>query len=114
MSFDRTYPFFSIDQDALNVTAMCAKSPISEIGPEGMDFIHGGWTMSHAVGVPKPWRKKFIWSALKGYSPSLADSAYWSNVGQDSPITSYTKLHVKVKRISILVASLISRFYHRN
>lgn len=112
MPSDRTHIFFATDQDALNIAAMCSKSPISEIGPEGMDLTYGGWTMSHAVGSPKPWRKNFILSALKGSPPSLTDRAYWLNV--DGPLQCYQSITVKLKRISILFASFIGRFYRRH
>jgi len=110
-SFDKTSPFCFFDQDALNVAAMCCESPISEIGPEGMDFIHGGWTMSHAVGAPKPWKKRFLLSALKGNSPSLPDKAFW--LYANGPIQNNSSIKIKVKRASISVASFIGRFYRR-
>jgi hypothetical protein len=111
MTFDRTYPFFSVDQDALNVTAMCTETCISEIGPEGMDLIYGGWTMSHAVGSPKPWRKSFFIFALKGKPPSLAEKAYWLNIY--GPIKCHNLVTVKIKQVSILLATFIGRFYSR-
>lgn len=110
-SFDRTYPFWSIDQDAINIAAMCCTSPISELGPEGMDFIYGGWTMSHATGTPKPWKKVFLWSSLKANPPSLADKAYWLNV--KGPITVFNSIKISLKQISISISSFIGRFYHR-
>ena len=111
MPSDRTHIFFASDQDALNIAAMSSKCPISEMGPEGMDLTHGGWTMSHAVGLPKPWRKNFFLSALKGNPPSLTDRAYWSSV--DGPVRCYQPVRVKLKRISILFASFLGRFYRR-
>ena len=65
------------DQDALNIAAMCCQSPVSDFGPEGMDFIYGGWLMSHATGKPKPWRSQFIKQALQGKKISLAEKNYW-------------------------------------
>ncbi|OUJ71195.1 hypothetical protein [Hymenobacter crusticola] len=109
--FDRTHIFHGADQDALNIAAMCCECPISEIGPDGMDFINGGWTMSHAVGSPKPWKKKFLLSALKGNPPSLAERAFWLNVA--GPIICHGKQEVRVKRASILVSAFIGRFYRR-
>jgi hypothetical protein len=111
MTFDRTYPFFSVDQDALNIAAMCTEFPISEIGPEGMDFIHGGWTMSHAVGLPKPWKKHFLASALNAEPPSLAEKAYWLNV--QGPVHSHHPLTVRIKQMGILAGSFIGRFYSK-
>jgi hypothetical protein len=108
---DNSYAFFNLDQDALNITAMCCDTPISEIGPEGMDFIPGGFTMSHAFGQPKPWRKRFVRSALKGQGPSLADKAYWVNV--TGPIQLYGRGFLKVKALKLTVASFIGRFYRR-
>lgn len=112
MSFDRTYPFFSIDQDAFNIAAMCTECSISELGPEAMDFMHGGWTMSHAVGAPKPWRKNFFLNAIKGVSPSIPDREYWANVS--SPLSLYSKSYIKLKSASLLFAAFIARFYKRN
>lgn len=107
---ERTHIFFAGDQDALNVTAMCSVSPISEIGPEGMDFIPGGWTMSHALGSPKPWNNNFILSVIKGRPPSLADKAYWANV--QGPIIIHK--YYNIKNLVISCAAFIGRFYRRN
>ena len=101
--------FSAGDQDLLNLTAMCTTEDISEFGPEGMDFISGGWLMSHATGSPKPWTKKFILSAFKGKPPSRAEKAYWLNV--DGPIKCYNPFEIKTKQISILISSFIGRFY---
>lgn len=109
---DRSYLFYNADQDALNITAMCCNSPISEIGPEGMDFSPGGFTMSHALGSPKPWKKKFIRMALQGVDPRLADKSFWANA--TGPIQLYSKPFLKIKRIKISAASFISRFYKRS
>lgn len=111
-SFDKTHPFCFLDQDAFNVTAMCCECPISEIGPEGMDFIGGGWTMSHAIGSPKPWKKKFIWSALKGNPPSMAEKTFWNYV--KSPISNFGPFQIKIKQAGILAAGFIGRFYRRH
>ncbi|WP_264565366.1 hypothetical protein [Flavobacterium sp. N3904] len=103
--------FFAGDQDAFNIAAMCSKAPLSEMGPEAMDFIHGGFTMSHAVGGPKPWNKSFILFALKGIPPSFPDKAYWKNVGL--PIATCNKSTIKIKNLSIKIASVIGRFYRK-
>jgi hypothetical protein len=108
----RTDLFFAKDQDAFNIAAMCSESPISEMGPEGMDFINGGFTMSHAVGVGKPWKKSFITSALKGIPPSSADKVFWSSV--DGPLRPYSSNQIKMKKLALGIASLIGRFYRKN
>lgn len=113
-NFDMTHrgdPFFANDQDALNIAAMCCNVPISEMGPEAMDFIHGGFTMSHAVGSPKPWNKSFVLSALKAMPPTYADKGYWDNAG--FPIATCSKNFIKRKKISIKIASFIGRFYRK-
>jgi hypothetical protein len=110
-SKNRGFMFFAQDQDAFNITAMCSESPISEMGPEAMDFIHGGFTMSHAIGGPKPWRKNFILSALKGIPPSIADKTFWLNVGLPISTFNYgTKIYIKY---AIKVASFMGRFYRK-
>lgn len=111
-TFDRTSTFWSIDQDAFNIAAMCCESPISEMGPEAMDFIHAGWTMSHATGSPKPWEKNFLLAAMDGRPPSKAEKEYWSNTF--GVINIYNPAYFKLKQVSILVAALIGRFYRRH
>lgn len=107
----RGYIFYAQDQDALNIAAMCTDVPISEMGPEAMDFIHGGFTMSHAVGGPKPWKKHFVISALKGIPPSLAEKAFWQYV--DFPIRTFRTSNIKFKMLTIKIASFIGRFYRK-
>jgi hypothetical protein len=108
-SDDQSSHFKASDQDALNITAMCCHSPISEVGPNGMDFTPGGWIMSHAAGSPKPWNKQFIVSSLKGIRPSAAEKAFWEYA--NGPIANYSNTHVKLKRFGISTASFIGRFY---
>lgn len=108
---DRTDPFFAKDQDILNIAAMCSEVPLCEIGPEGMDFVHGGFTMSHAIGGPKPWKKNFIKSFFKGNAPSLPDKAYWQHV--DAPIKSFSNITIRNKRFSIKITSFLGRFYRK-
>jgi hypothetical protein len=109
---DRSDIFYAKDQDALNIAAMCCECPISEMGPEAMDFTNGGFTMSHAVGSPKPWSKSFVSSALKGVPPSMAEKVYWANV--TGPIVIYSASKIKSTLTWIKVAGLIGRFYKRN
>jgi hypothetical protein len=109
---DRSDIFFAKDQDALNIAAMCCKCPISEMGPEAMDFVSSGFTMSHAIGSPKPWSKNFTRFALKGVAPSMAEKEYWKNV--TGPISLHTSSHIKLKLSALKFASFIGRFYRKN
>jgi hypothetical protein len=108
----RSELFFAKDQDAFNIAAMCSESPISELGPEGMDFVSGGFTMSHAIGAGKPWKKNFITSAFKGVPPSNADKVFWSSV--NGPLRPYSASQIKFKKIALSISSLIGRFYSKN
>lgn len=100
--------FYSVDQDALNLMAMITPHQLSTIGPEGMDFVGGGYTMSHATGSPKPWNKKFTYDVLNGKPLSLADKEYWKNVSL--PIQLYSSSELFQKRMDLLMGSLIKRF----
>jgi hypothetical protein len=108
---DPNYMFFSQDQDLLNITAMCCESPISEIGPEAMDFLPGGFIMAHSIGYLKPWTKRFVRLAFKGRAPSSADKIYWRNV--EAPVSLFSKSYIKRKRLSLTIASFIGRLYRR-
>jgi hypothetical protein len=108
---DRTDPFFANDQDVMNIAAMCTHAPLSELGPEAMDLIQGGFTMSHAIGGPKPWRKNFLKSGISGNPPSLADKEFWNYTC--FPIKTFSGNTKKQKEISIKIASFLGRFYRK-
>lgn len=111
---DRTYLFHKTDQDALNVAAMCSRSPLSPVGQDGMDLQPGGggYVMSHAVGGQKPWKKPFLRRAcFRGESPSRADRHFFRHV--ESPIRLYDAASLSLKRASLLTATLVGRFVRR-
>jgi hypothetical protein len=71
-----SYPFNKTDQDALNIAVMTAPEPVSIMGSEGMDFRPGGRTVSHALGMEKPWRKnihprRLRWAAAVVRGPRI-------------------------------------------
>lgn len=112
MPGDRSQPFLGTDQDTLNLMAMITPHPLSTLGPEGMDFVPGGFTMSHAVGSPKPWRKHMIYEALKGKAPTSADKGYWQHT--QNPIQLYSQQKLFWKQVNLRFGAAIGRFLRRN
>ncbi len=104
--------FSKSDQDALNACIEAVDVPLSVLGKEGMDFVPGGFTMSHAIGRDKPWRKKFLSSALRGTPPTLADKSFLANT--QSPIRLYSKLSLELRRKSLVAGSAIGRLIRRS
>src|SRR5690606_32571058 len=88
-------PFGKTDQDALNAAIEAWEGDVSVIGKEGMAFRSDNALMPHALGQPKPWNKKFLWSALEGSPPSKADKEFWANTR--GIIRIYDPVYVKVK-----------------
>ena len=105
-------PFSKTDQDALNIALMTATEPLSIMGSEGMDFKPGGWTMAHALGPEKPWRKHYIRDAFKGASPSSADREFWRHAR--APIAFLPSGITTRRQRALLVATVLSRFIRRN
>jgi len=108
---DRSFLFCKTDQDALNVAAMVCESPISPMGQDGMDFQQGGggYVMSHASGMEKPWSKPFMKKLLlRGQAPSRADKIHFRNA--QAPIRIYSPLLLAYKRFVLLAASFLGRF----
>ncbi len=112
MTHTRPYPFRSLDQDALNITAMVYEQEISEVGPEAMGFVHGVVAMAHAVGRHKPWNKSFLYNSFLGNSPTFADKSFWKYANGE--IKLYSKNYLGIKKLSMLASSFIGRFYKRN
>lgn len=104
---NRSYLFHKTDQDALNMSIMGTDLPVSIMGQEAMDIKYGGFTMSHALGSPKPWKKQFASAALRGNRPSLADRAYWQHV--ESPIPLFDKKALIGKQIDLKVGAFIGK-----
>lgn len=108
---NRPFAFYNVDQDVLNLSLMACDVPISLVGQDGMDFIPGGYIMSHAIGKVKPWRKNMLRSALSGYPPSLADRSYWQNV--QAPIRLYPSAALFFHKIQLAAAAAVGRFLRR-
>jgi hypothetical protein len=105
---DRADPFAVPDQDGFNYALMVSGLPFSSVGPEGMDFEPGGFLMSHAIGQPKPWRKRFAWTALKGRRPSRADKAFFENVS--GPIRPFGAVESAFRRTDFYLGSALGRY----
>ena len=108
----RELPFNTPDQDALNIATMYSDVPLSAIGPEGMGFVPGGFTMYHSLGSAKPWRKNFLRYALQGIPPSNGDKHYLACAG--GPLHPYTAARLRILRAQAAVATAIGRFYRKN
>jgi hypothetical protein len=111
VSGTRDRSFFTVDQDTMNMTAMYSKAPLTTLGPEGMGFIDGGFAMYHSAGGKKPWRKKFLRSALSGVPPWNGDKHFLECA--EGAIRPYTDRQLKKLRSSAKWAALIGRFYKR-
>jgi hypothetical protein len=90
---------------------MTASQPVSIMGAEGMDFRPGGWTMSHALGTEKPWRKKMLRAALAGRGPSAADRGFWRHVS--APLAVFPPRVTAWRRGTLALAAVVGRFYRR-
>ena len=106
-----SYPYNKTDQDALNIAVMTATEPVSLMGAEGMDFRPGGWTMSHALGPEKPWRKRYVRAAMAGRPPSLADRAFWFHASKPIPV--FSSFAAAWRRRTLALGGAIGRYYRR-
>jgi hypothetical protein len=111
MKGSRENPFYASDQDVLNLTVMYGDEPVSAIGPEGMGFVPGGFTMYHSIGTPKPWEKRFVRLALEAKPPINADKHFLQCA--DGPIHPLESAKLKSMRMAIKIGSMIGRFYIR-
>jgi hypothetical protein len=108
---DRSKVFYTVDQDTLNMATMYADTEFTIIGPEGMGFVGGGFTMFHSVAVPKPWRKKFLLALLDGSPPSPADKHFLQCA--DGPLRIYGRYELRSMRLRAGLAALLGRIYRK-
>lgn len=106
--------FATVDQDSLNIAAMYAAVPFSTMGPEAMGFTYGGipMCMYHAIGKFKPWRRRFLAEALRGYPPSPADKHFVACA--TGPIQPYSGAALAFLRARVAAATLLTRFWRRS
>ena len=108
---DLEFPYLFLDQDLMNLALMLGPHPISAVGPEGMDFVPGGYVMSHSAGDTKSWRKRFVWDALQGRAPTRADKEFLQHT--QYPISIYSRRKLATRRVSVRIGAAIGRFYRR-
>jgi hypothetical protein len=106
----RWLPFFTPDQDALNVALMVWDGPITALGPDVMGFA-GPALLPHAVGSAKPWRVNYLQRAFRGHPPRLVDKLYWAYANR--PLQSISWLAYYFHSASLKIASFLGRFYKR-
>ena len=103
--------FDASDQDALNVALEATDMAVSVIGKEAMAFKSGLAMMPHALGTPKPWKKRFITDAIKGHAPRLVDKLY---LQYQSPICAHSAFSLCRMRCSCKIASAIGRIVRKS
>jgi len=108
----RQQVFFTVDQDTLNIATMYAGVPFTTIGPEGMGFVGGGFTMYHSVGKMKAWRKKFLRSWLRGVPPNNCDKHFLASA--DGPLRPYSPAALRGLRLRAAIAAFLGRFYKKS
>jgi hypothetical protein len=108
---DRTFLFHMTDQDALNAVLDCTGVPVSVIGQDGMDFIPGGYVLSHAQGRPKPWDKAFLREAVVGRPPTTPDKWFWQHV--ERPLRLFPGSTITRQRLALKAAAALGRFVRR-
>lgn len=106
-----SFPFSRPDQDALNAALEAYQGEISFLGPEGMGFKPAHSAMLHAIGPTKPWKCSYLLSSLHAIPPRSVDKQFWKYA--DYPIRAFSGREIAVKRLTIILATAIGRFYRR-
>jgi hypothetical protein len=107
--------FSRMDQDVLNATIMATKTPIALLGPEAMGmFPRTGLVMPHSAICfhEKPWDRKYLIDALRGFPPDSTHRAYWEFV--DSPIRPFKRFKLVRKKTQVRIARLIGLLHTRS
>jgi hypothetical protein len=105
--------FSRMDQDVLNATIMATDIPICLLGPEAMGmFPFINTIMPHAMWHKKPWRRNYIFDALRGLPPSRTHLAYWQFV--DGPIRPFNEFALFRKRAQLTAGHLIGVIHTRS
>jgi len=105
-------PFSKTDQDAMNATIEAWNDKISYVGQEGMGFKSGEAQMTHAIGTSKPWQNNYLINSLCGNPPRKVDREFWNAV--NGPIKGFSTIKTIIRKMNIMIAVFIGRFYKRS
>ena len=105
--------FARMDQDVLNATIMATETPMALLGPEAMGmFPWVGEVMPHAMWHRKPWDRRYIVDALRGFPPGRVHQAYWAFV--DGPIHPFGRFELLAKRAQLKLGHYIGMLHTRS
>jgi hypothetical protein len=105
--------FSRMDQDVLNATIMATNTPIALLGSEAMGmFPWANVVIPHAMFQKKPWSRKYLLDALRGFPPDRTHLAYWEFV--DGPIRPFNRSKLVGKKIQVRIARLIGLLHSRS
>ncbi|MCX8133469.1 MAG: glycosyltransferase [Roseococcus sp.] len=107
------WPEFSrADQDVLNAALMASEAPYRFLGVEALGRFPFTHILGHTMIFEKPWRRRHIRDALKGFQPDHAERAFWRYA--EGPIRSFTPWEWRRKRLERRIARVIGLFLRRS
>jgi hypothetical protein len=105
--------FARMDQDVLNATIMATATPIALLSTESMGtFPWVGEVMPHAMWHRKPWDRRYIVDALRGFPPGRVHQAYWTFV--DGPIHPFGRFELLSKRAQLKLGHYVGLVHTRS
>lgn len=99
------------DQDLMAAALMCWKGRHSALGPEGMGFNGHHFLLSHDIDPSKPWDRKFIREALRGFPPSKTSTFYFQFC--EGPVSVYSKGALMRKKAVLQIAKAIGMLWKK-
>lgn len=102
-----------MDQDMLNAAVMATTVPLAVLGYEAMGiFPWVGEVMPHAVWGTKPWKRGYIFDALRGFPPGRVHNHYWKHA--NGPIRTFSGAAYFWKRAQLAIGNLIGLLHMRS
>jgi hypothetical protein len=100
-----------MDQDLMNIALMVSPAPLAVLGREAMGCFPMTSIMLHAMVFQKPWIRRYVRDALKGFPPDLAHLGFWRHT--NGPLHSFTARERRQKRAQLRLAKWIGLLRRR-
>jgi hypothetical protein len=104
--------FMRADQDILNAAFMASDVPYRFLGVEALGRFPFAHLLGHMMVFDKPWRRRHIRDALKGFQPDHPERAFWRYA--DGPIRSFTAAEWRRKTLQRRIGRLIGYVHRRS